>query len=417
MKSVCPSNPGPNGNVWPRHRVANLALAGVVAAVAIALPCRARAQVAETGTKTTSSVKLRDGLAPQERDLFDRASTDYRNKKWVEAEAGFTKVYESSKETRVLYNVAVSQKAQGHFAAAIATLRKAVTTTRNLQDTAFLTTVSDSIAALKQEVAILKLDPYQIEMAVSIDKSQAVIGDQNGEFFVDPGAREVQVANVGFETQREERTFSRGETTKLETKRKRLEATVRIAVTDNLGATLLIDGSQTATLPWSGTLSVGQHTLRVDRQGFRPETRVVNIAETGSDLKLALTPIEAQTLLRIACERADCAIQLDNKRIGTGAFAGYVASGERRVTVSAPDSEPKLIELSLRENEPRELRVSLNRKSSGISPWVWIISGAVVAGGATTALVIATRPTNYEGTTPGTLQPVFIGAGRSPFAR
>jgi hypothetical protein len=417
MKSVCLSNLKASGFLRPRARIATLALAAVSAATIVASPQVARAQGSEAGAKATAPVKLRDALAPQDREAFDRASNDYRNKKWSEAEAGFTKVYDASKETRVLYNVAVSQKAQGHFAAAIATLRKAVTTTRSLQDTAFLTTVSDSIAALKQEVAILKLDPYQIEMAVSIDKAQAVIGDQYGEFFVDPGTREVQVANVGFETQREERTFSRGETEKLETKRKRLEATVRVAVTDNLGATLLIDGAQTATLPWSGTLPVGQHTLRVDRQGFRPETRIVNVTEAGSDLKLALNPIEAQTLLRIACERADCTIQLDNKRIGTGAFAGYVASGERRVTVSAPDSEPKLIELSLRENEPRELRVSLNRKSSGISPWVWIISGAVVAGGATTALVIATRPPSFEGTTPGTLQPVFIGAGRSPFAR
>jgi hypothetical protein len=362
-----------------------------------------------------TSPSLKDALQGEAKEHFEAGSKAYKARNWIVAEKLFLQAYSESNNPRVLYNIAVCQKEQGQFARAVGTLRQ-VPLAGELQDAAFLMRVSDSIGALQKETAELRLSVFQEGTAVKVDGQPAVVSNQASIFLVDAGTHKITIERKGYRAASVERTFARGEPQDVDGTLQRMEVPVHLTIGDNQNGKLFIDGEDRGSLPWAGLLPTGMHAFRVEAKGYKPETKELDLNESGVDMNFVLKSIEPLATLRVSCDRPDCSIFLDDKLVGTGSFSGRIRTGEKRLRFSAPDFDSKLVEVALREGESRDLQVSLQGKKSGISPWVWIVSGAVVAAGATTTgVILATRSTTYSGAAPGTIAPNFIAAGRKPF--
>jgi hypothetical protein len=132
--------------------------------------------------------------------------------------------------------------------------------------------------------------------------------------------------------------------------------------------------------------------------------RALDVALVGGRLPMAR--------LRVTTERADDAIVVDGEKVGTSGSEVALPPGEHRLIITRQGGPSKSLDLLLRDNETRDVRVTLGDSGAakGISPWWFVAGGAVLAGAATTAIVLATRPTKFEGNTAGTLPPNVVPA-------
>jgi PEGA domain len=282
-------------------------------------------------------------------------------------------------------------------------------------DAKFVLTITDSIAALTQETAELTVAPWDSDMQVTVDGKAGVEGRQSGTFLLDPGSRVVAVQKTGFRALQDTFVSTSGGSLSFPVALVRSSTSYRISAGDIKGGNVFIDNKSVGPLPWNGPLTLGQHEIRIDVPGYNPEKKTTVVTDEEPSLTLALRSVEPMATLRAICDKPDCTIFLDNKRVGTSSFTGSVVAREHSLRFSAPDSETKFIEVALRENEFRDIRVTPDAKK-GISPWYFVAGGVVLAGAAAGTVYALTRPTEYRGQVAGSLQPDFITASR-PFLR
>jgi hypothetical protein len=354
---------------------------------------------------------LRESLQGEAKSQFDAATRAYRSRSWAEARTGYLRAYESSGDARILYNVAVVEKSQGRFAQAIGVLRKSLASGKGTLDPKFALTVSDSITALSRDTAEYAVDGLDTAMQLTVDDEPSVEGAP-GTILLNPGPHTIIVRKAGYLTLTKNVDAVRGTKGSLEVSMTRIEAPLVVTIGDVEGGILYVDGKRAGTLPYAGTVSSGEHEIRVEAPGYRTESKSIVAGEKDNTLSFQLRSLTPKAMLNIVCDHPDCTIILDEKPVGSGTFRGNVAAGEHRVRLSAPGAESKLVELALREGERRDLRASPT-VSRGINPW-YVVAGGVVVAGVTAGTVYAlTRPPVYEGQTPGTLDPRFVAASRS----
>jgi len=219
---------------------------------------------------------------------------------------------------------------------------------------------------------------------------------------VDPGSHVIAASKDGFETATTTVTVKAGDTPR-----------VSLALTPSSSpgtAKLVCVGEPSCELRIGdevigrGTASVsrttGSYVVRAFAAGRLWSERRVDITN-GVTVDVALIGVPAPLArLRIMTDRPDDVVTID-------------APGEHRVIIARPSGESKTIDVLLRDNETRDLRVALEEKK-GVSPW-WFVAGGVVLAGATTAvIVVATRPTTFEGNSAGTLNPYVVTASVRP---
>jgi PEGA domain len=364
------------------------------------------------GNAAAQAPTVRDGLKPEARSNFDRGVQEYGAKQWSKARQDFAAAYDASGDPRILYNVAVCEKSEGNFVAAVSTLRKALSANRDMLDAKFVLTVTDSIAALTQETAELTVTPWDSDMQISVDGKPGVEGRQGGTFLLDPGTRAISITKPGFRAVRQEVQSTRGGTPSIAANLERSSTSYAISAGDVKGGDVYIDGKRVGALPWSGPLALGQHDIRVEAPGFRSEKKTAVVTDEEASLTLSLRSLEPMATLNASCDKPDCTIFIDDRRVGTSSFTGRVTATEHRLRFSAPDSETKFIEVALRENERRDLRVTPETKK-GISPWYFVAGGVVLAGAAAGTVYALTRPTEYRGQAEGSLDPAVFKANRA----
>jgi PEGA domain len=363
------------------------------------------------GLAMAQSRTVRDGLKPEARVSFDRGVQEYIAKQWSKARQDFAAAYDASGDARILYNVAVCEKSEGNYVAAVSTLRKALSANRDMLDAKFVLTVTDSIAALTQETAELTVAPWDSDMQVSVDGKPGIEGRQGGTFLLDPGSRSITVTKPGFRAIRQEVQAARGGTPSIAAKLDRSSTAYAVSAGDVKGGDVYIDGKRVGPLPWSGSLDLGQHEIRVEVPGYRSEKKNTLVSDEEASLALSLRSLEPMATINASCDKPDCTIFIDDRRVGTSSFTGRVVAGEHRLRFSAPDSETKFIEVALREGERRDLRVTPEAKK-GVSPWYFVAGGVVLAGAAAGTVYALTRPTEYRGQVEGSLDPSVFKASR-----
>jgi hypothetical protein len=163
---------------------------------------------------------------------------------------------------------------------------------------------------------------------------------------------------------------------------KNLIGTVTLTVSEP-GATVSIDGGTPALTPLAGPLTVdqGRHTLLVEKDGYEPVERPVDVM--GGKAASAEVTLRKLTMAHLAVSAdAGATIKVDGKLEVLGRFDGQVDPGTHELTVTEPDRKPYSMSLTLREGEARSVTVTLDPAHPRLV-WPWIVGGAaLVAAGA-----------------------------------
>ncbi len=128
------------------------------------------------------------------------------------------------------------------------------------------------------------------------------------------------------------------------------------------GAEISVDGRSRGRTPQRVTgLASGSHRVVVEKAGYAPYERTVDLART-SNHQLALTLLPSSAALSIVSDPPGAEVHLNGESRGrTPVRIGDLAAGAHDVSVEIPGHEPYHKRMSLKAGEQRELRVGVKR--------------------------------------------------------
>jgi len=299
-----------------------------------------------------AGASVRESLGEAARAKFDEGFALYGAGRHAEAREAFLAAHELGRDPRVLYNVAVCDKALGQNARAIATLERSVASPAAPLPADYVKRVAETIATLERLVGGLVVDvtPSSAKVAVDGEPVEPESGaTPRSPVRLDAGVRQVTATADGFEPAAASVVVKAG-------------AVARVSL---------------ALVPASG-------------------------APAG--------PPAPPARLRVTTDDADDVVAIDGARVGRSGVEVPIPAGEHRVVVSRANGATRSFDLLLRASETRDLRVSVEERK-GISP-LWFVGGGVVLAAAVTtaAILFANRGTRFEGQSAGTIDPFVVSA-------
>ena len=178
------------------------------------------------------------------------------------------------------------------------------------------------------------------------------------------------------------------------------------------GAKVSIDAEVSGTAPLSQpiTLDLGRHEIRVEAPGYQPDARVLDVPGA-SPVKVHITmtaEIPRAHLTVYGSEDRDL-IRIDGKVVGSSRWEGALTPGTHTIRVTADGKKPYETRIVLAAFSNRNIGVVLENEEHSARIWPWIVSGAVVAGGAVLGGYFLLKPKDEAGSSPsGMLSTVHL---------
>jgi hypothetical protein len=157
------------------------------------------------------------------------------------------------------------------------------------------------------------------------------------------------------------------------------------------GATISVNGKPVGTSPLKEPVLVdmGQHELKVELAGFKPFTRMVQVAGGGTTVvDFALEVEKHEGVLRVIVGH-DAVIRVDGKMVGMGQWQGTLPSGVHSVEATAKGKQPYVADSLVQDNQTATMRINLQNEpsrapaaSSGVPAWLLVGGAVVLAAGA-----------------------------------
>ena len=162
-------------------------------------------------------------------------------------------------------------------------------------------------------------------------------------------------------------------------------STLRVDV-DEPGATVTVDNEVVGTSPLAEPVlvDIGQRRVRISKAGFKEVTQTVQ-ADGSSEEKVSvkLEKDLHQGRVIITTGGPKDTILLDGQPVGEGHYEGVVPSGGHTLRITAPGMRAYQSEITVQDNEARNIQITLDaEKSGGVPTWVWITAGSVLVTGA-----------------------------------
>jgi hypothetical protein len=386
---------------------------GLVAGPALAAPA---AKPPGSSPARPAAARVRDALRGDALAAFDRASELFADGDFGGARAEFERAHALSGEARVLYNVAVCDKALRRYARAINRLEESLTEGGGALPRTYVEKVHDTLALLAPLVTTLALTADEDGAQILVDDEPAGTTPLGRPIAVEVGEHVVTLRKAGFHDARARVEASSGAPAKLALTLEPLlpqgELSLRASkLPPGLQAIGIVDGAEVGPLPWVGRVGAGTHAVTVRARGFTAPVSRWDVAYKGhTEVDIDVRPDRHEGRLRVVAEGAD--IFLDDKAVGRGQFDAAVASGEHTVRVTRAGAVPSVTEVVVQDGETRSVSIQLASRSE-IPAWVWIAGGVVLAGGATVAILLLTTKTEYQGSGTGTLYPGVVPASFS----
>lgn len=187
-------------------------------------------------------------------------------------------------------------------------------------------------------------------------------------------------------------------------------------VVNEPGAKIVVDGEEVGATPLGEPLlvDVGPRKVRIEKAGFVTIERTVEVAGGGTmALELAMVKEIHEGRLVVVAGEGDI-IAIDGKVVGQSRYEGVLPSGGHTLRVSAEGMMTYQSEVVLKDNEKRNVPVTLNPVAQDMTETIlWIAGGVVLAAGAAIGGVLLFQPTEKDAVdgsiTPGVVQLHFGG--------
>jgi PEGA domain len=252
-----------------------------------------------------------------------------------------------------------------------------------------LSMVQRAVAQLEGDVGRITVTSDQAGSNVVVDGRQRGTTPLAKPIVVNAGTHTVRVYREGFETFEKQVLVAGRQSKTVSAHLVALRAVGTLAVKEATGQKLdaVVDGVVVGKTPWSGSVSVGTHTVLLrgnDELGTPPSSAVV---KQGSSAELTLRAAKLDASIRVEPTPSNAEVDIDGVSVGHGIWEGRLASGQHRLEIGADGFVPYRKDVTLRVGPRDVLRVSLDRDltnpmwKAGFVPHVY----AEIVGGATWA--------------------------------
>jgi hypothetical protein len=378
------------------------ALLALVLAFATALVFAA--PVAAQGKRPT----VREELSEEARGDWDAARDLYADKNYSGALVQFQKVYDKTKNPRVLFNVGVCLKNLQRYARAISAWEKELTFRDKLP--------ADEIKQLEQAVETVREYVTTLKVTANEPGATLYIKDEAvGEtpFLapvpIDVGEQKVRLEKKGFNSIEKTVNILRNTPAKIsfELVPEGKKTAVRIRIAGAKKATIFMDGKELGEAPFEGQVPAGQHTFEAREDGYEVARQTSEVVfGKPFTLKLSLVEAVSEGKVKILTGHEDAVISIDGKVVGSGAWEGVLKAGGHQLEVTKDGYETYSTDLALSPEQERVVRVSLQVEKG--KAWIyWTVTAVAVLAGGGVASYFVFRPSKTTEVT-GTFDPGVV---------
>jgi hypothetical protein len=247
------------------------------------------AAVAPAGPKS-----LADTLTGDAKAAYEGGKILYGDGDYAGAKVKFQAAYDTAKDPRLLWNMAVCEKGLRHYARVVALTQQYLELGGPLITEEDRTEAKELLNAIESFTVALSLDVNEAGAEVTIDGEGVGTTPLPTAVTVDIGTRDIRVSKPGFKPFQS--TLPLGG---------QKQASLKVMLVPELhegqlnirapqGGRISIDGQQVGVGNWTGKLKSGGHTLRVEALGMRPyQSEVVLQDDEKRAVDVALEPIAA----------------------------------------------------------------------------------------------------------------------------
>jgi hypothetical protein len=290
---------------------------------------------------------LKEVLKDDALAAFEHGTAYYSKKQYSEARADFEQAYALSKEPRVLYNVAICEKALAQYTRAAARLNESLKVGGDSLAEDYVALVRRTLELLDPYIGALSIDVSEAGSTVYVDGESIGTSPLPAAVSVDVGEHIVSAKHEGF-----------------------------------------VDATQKVDLP---------------RAGARVRLSLAPMATA--------QPPKTRGTLRVLLDDATGTILVDGVTRGTGEASTELPAGEHRVRVIREGKAVYSSDVLIAPGESKMLSIQIASRGESNTRWFFLAGGAaLVTAGVIVTVAIATSKTQYKGNEQGTLQPGFATA-------
>lgn len=325
----------------------------------------------------------------------------------------FQRVYDATKNPRVLPNLALAHKSNKAYHRAVRVYEQALAEGASVISAKDQADIKDAIAALKAYVSTVEVSSNEAGATVSIDGEEVGTTPLAKPIDVSVGPRAIAVSKKGFREQTKTVEVAAGKpaSARFELEPEVLMAPVTVSIDGPPKATISIDGTEVATIapgePYRGRVSVGtKHTFTATANRWATAKESLTPA-TAEPFAVALRMSEARNEGRVAiiAKPAGAIIEVDQKVVGQDKWEGPLsASGGHRIRIHKDGYVDEVVEISVAPDQTRTVDSTLRQDSSRGTVYWAIGTVLVVAAGSLTGYLLATKGRD-DSPVPGTLNP------------
>ena len=360
------------------------------------------------GSASAQTVKVREELPENLRASWDSAGELFDDANFEAALVEYQRIYDETKNPRVLYNIGVCHKERKYYARAVSAWEKQVAAKDKLPK-AEVERAESALETVRPFVTTMELASNQAGATVFIKDVEVGKTPFDAPIPIDAGPNKIVLEKPGFA--RVERTVDvlKGKPIKLTLNMVPAEKTARakISVAGAPDATIFIDGVEMGPAPFEGEVPTGRHTFEA-RKTTWVTARQTSQVVFGQPLKITLTLTRdlEEGKIRVRTGHPDATIRIDGEVKGTGTWEGLLPAGGHKLEVSKDGYKTLTQEVALNQNQERVLDVSLEEDDT--NAWIyWTVTGVLVTAGVATTAYFVFRPA--EGTeVTGTFDPGVV---------
>jgi hypothetical protein len=243
---------------------------------------------APTALKATSSA-----VAPERWELlsvltgpakadYETAMLLYEAEDYQGAMLKFQLAYNASEEPRLLWNLAVCEKALRHYARALPLIHRYLAEAANVISDTDKQDAEDLAQVISNFVGSIRIEANQPGAAVYVDDVKVGRTPVVGNIDVDMGDRKVTLKKRGFKDVTEQvRVYGPGKPQHVVFKLERDLPAATLEIVAGAGQWISVDDGTVGRGRWDGMVSLGKHVIRVSGNGLKTKEVQADLSNGG----------------------------------------------------------------------------------------------------------------------------------------
>ena len=234
---------------------------------------------------------LSEALTGQAQADYQAARLLYGDGDFAGANLKFKQAFDTSKDVRLLWNMAACEKNLRHYSKVFKLVERYVELGGSVLPESDKRDAADLLDAMKSYVSRVKINVNEVDATITVDDEVLGMSPLMETVLLDMGSRRIRVTKPGFSEYAETLQVQGASELPIAVKLVKVTHEGRIAVSAGGDNLLYLDGKMVGQGHWESTVPSGAHTLRVTAPGMKPyQTEIVLNDKETRTLGVTLEP-------------------------------------------------------------------------------------------------------------------------------